>query len=186
MLPVIIDLTYFKVAVIGGGLQAQRRLEMIDAAGASFVSVYAPEASQDMLDLAGDRLIARLPSDEEVSRFNIIYIANIDDMTAERLVSVARAHKTLVNVEDVRPLCDFHVPALVRRGDLLLTASTGGKSPGLARRLKADLEANYPAEWSERLNFISQEREKWRASGDNFKALIDKTNALIDKMKWLK
>ena len=186
MLPVIIDLADFKVAVIGGGLQAQRRLEMVDAAGASFVSVYAPDASDDMVSLAGVRLISRLPLDAEIAACNIVYIANIDDPIAERFVSVARAHKTLVNVEDVRPLCDFHVPAIVRRGDLLLTASTGGKSPGLARRMKADLEANYPPEWAERLERISREREMWRREGDNFKALIDKTNALIDKMKWLR
>ncbi len=61
----------------------------------------------------------------------------------------------LVNVEDVLPLCDFHVPAVVRRGDLLLTASTGGAAPGLARALREWLAQNFGPEWTDRLKDIS-------------------------------
>ena len=49
----------------------------------------------------------------------------------------------LVNVEDRPALCDFHSVAEVRRGDLLLTVSTGGASPGLAARIRARLAAEF-------------------------------------------
>ena len=103
----------------------------------------------------------------------------------ETLTAQARAGKTLVNVEDVKPLCDFHVPALVRRGALLLTVSTGGKSPGLARGLKAKLEEQYPAVWAERLDVLSDRRERWRAEGAGFSELIERTNQLIEAEGWL-
>ncbi len=60
-----------------------------------------------------------------------------------RLAQLARDAGVLVNVEDVPDLCDFHVPAAVRRGDLLLTVSTGGRAPGLSRILREWLETPF-------------------------------------------
>ncbi len=72
----------------------------------------------------------------------------------------------LVNVEDVLPLCDFHVPAIVRQGDLLLTASTGGTAPGLARALREHLAESFGPEWRERLADLAQERARFAARPD--------------------
>ena len=185
MLPVILDVTELTLAIIGAGPQARRRLEMVDAAGAQYVRVFAEDAGEEMQALAGDRLTQSWPSEADIAACHVIYVANVEDALAEQFTAQGRTHKTLVNVEDVKPLCDFHVPAIVRRGDMLLTASTGGKSPGLARRLKTSLEGHYPAEWETRLTELSTRREEWRAQGADFKALIDRTNDIIDEKGWL-
>ena len=185
MLPIVLDVSELTIAIIGSGPQARRRLEMVDAAGADFVRVYAEDAAEEMRVLAGDRLIESWPSQDELAACHIVYIANLDDALQERFTADARAVKTLVNVEDVKPLCDFHVPAIVRRGDMLLTASTGGKSPGLARRLKAKLEKQYPESWGERLDELSRLRDGWRDEGADFKTLIDRSNQVIDEKGWL-
>ncbi len=185
MLPIILDLKDMTLAVIGSGTQAQRRLQMIDAAGAGFVRVYAEAAVDEMRVLAADRLIENWPTDAEIAACDIIYVANVEAALAERVVGVARAHKTLVNVEDVSPLCDFHVPAMVRRGDLLLTASTGGQSPGLARRVKHWLEARFAQDWSARVAEIASARQQWQAEGVSFAELVKRTDALIDEKGWL-
>lgn len=185
MLPLIIDVSELTLAIIGSGPQARRRLQMVDAAGAQFVRVFAENAEDEMRQLAGDRLVEQWPNESEIAACHIIYVANVDDTLAEQFTAQGRANKTLVNVEDVKPLCDFHVPAIVRRGDMLLTASTGGHSPGLARRLKTSLETHYPEEWSERLAELSSRRDAWRAEGADFKTLIDRTNQVIDEKGWL-
>ena len=185
MLPIVLDVSEMTVAIIGSGPQAVRRLEMVDAAGGEFVRVYAEHAEDAMRALAGDRLIESWPSQDDLAACHIVYIANLDDTLQERFTAQARAVKTLVNVEDVKPLCDFHVPAIVRRGDMLLTASTGGKSPGLARRLKAKLEEQYPESWAERLESLSALRDDWRAEGADFKTLIERSNQEIDEKGWL-
>ena len=185
MLPVILDVTDMTIAIIGSGAQARRRLQMVDAAGAEFVLVYAEDAEAEMRELAGDRLIENWPSEADIARCHVIYVASVEDSLAEQFTAQGRAHKTLVNVEDVRPLCDFHVPAIVRRGDMLLTASTGGKSPGLARRLKTALEESFPADWEGRLDELSRLRDDWRAEGADFRQLIDRTNEVIDAKGWL-
>ena len=185
MLPIILDVTDMTIAIIGSGAQARRRLQMVDAAGAKFVLVYAADAEAEMRELAGDRLIESWPSEADIARCQVIYVANVEDSLAEQFTAQGRAHKTLVNVEDVKPLCDFHVPAIVRRGHMLLTASTGGKSPGLARRLKAKLEEQYPASWAARLDELSVLRDGWRNEGADFKTLIDRSNQAIDEKGWL-
>lgn len=185
MLPLILDVRELTLAIVGSGPQARRRLRMVDAAGAQFVRVYAADAEPEMRELAGDRLIDEWPSESDIAACNVIYVANVDDALAEQVTAQGRAHKTLVNVEDVKPLCDFHVPAIVRRGDMLLTASTGGQSPGLARRLKASLEAHYPEAWAERLDRLAQLRATWRDEGADFKTLIERTDRVIDEEGWL-
>ncbi len=185
MIPVILDSHEMTIAVIGSGPQAQRRLQLVDDAGARYVRVFAENPDADMVELAGDRLVSRWPSEDEIAQCHVIYVANVDDSLAEKFTLQGRAAKTLVNVEDVRPLCDFHVPAIVRRGDLVLTVSTGGKSPGLARRLKRELERLFPEVWAERLQALALARDSWRAEGASFKELLQRTDEFIDRGKWL-
>ena len=184
MLPIILDVSCMRIAVIGQGPQAIRRLRLVDAAQAHNVHVYSADADDEFREKAGERLIDRLPTEDELASFNVAYVAGVAEEEEERLTSWARAHKTLINVEDVRPRCDFHVPATVRRGDLLLTVSTGGKSPGLARRLQKDLEHKYPELWAERLNELAAAREAWRAQGLSFSDLISRTDQYIREKEW--
>ena len=87
-----------------------------------------------------------------------------------------------MNVEDRPALCDFHSVAEVRRGDLLLTVSTGGASPGLAARIRARLAAEYGAEWADRLALLREHRAQWRRDGGDVAALTD---ALLQANGWL-
>ena len=68
---------------------------------------------------------------------------------------------------------------------MLLTASTGGQSPGLARRLKADLSEKYPEAWAERVTELAAKRDQWRREGASFGELISRTNDVIDEKGWL-
>ena len=79
-----------------------------------------------------------------------------------QLAALARSERVLVNVEDRPALCDFHSVAEVRRGDLLLTVSTGGASPGLAARIRARLAAEFGPEWAERVALLRGHRAAWR------------------------
>lgn len=185
MLPIVLDMTSLRAAVVGGGVQACRRLQMLDEAGAEGVKVYCPDPSDEMQVLAGPRLERRPICEDDITVLALVFVANESEAEADRITQLARAGKTLVNVEDVKPQCDFHVPALVRRGDLLLTASSGGKSPALARRLKGFLAARFPESWAGYVEQIAAAREDWRAQGLSFKDVTERSNALIDEKGWL-
>ena len=81
------------------------------------------------------------------------------------------------------PLCDFHVPSIIRRGKLLLTASTGGMSPALARRLREFLAARFAPVWADRLEIIGAARHKWRDEGLSFGEVT--TIILSPKLLWM-
>ena len=48
------------------------------------------------------------------------------------------------------------------RGSLLLTVSTGGASPGLAARIRAQLARQFGPEWADRTAHIRRLRDGWR------------------------
>jgi precorrin-2 dehydrogenase/sirohydrochlorin ferrochelatase len=104
---------------------------------------------------------------------------------ATELAALSRAAHVLVNVEDQPALCDFHSVAEVRRGDLLLTVSTGGASPGLAARIRAKLAAEYGSEWGERLALLRDCRSAWRQAGRQPPEVTALTDAVLHANGWL-
>ena len=185
MLPIILDVSSLKVAVIGNGLQAVKRLDMLRDADVSEIDIFSPDPCDEIKAAAGDMVKLHLPTEKDISSYAIIFIANVDAEEAEKLARQAREQGVLVNVEDVKPLCDFHVPSIIRRGKLLLTASTGGVSPALARRLREFLAARFVPVWADRLEIIGAARHKWRDEGLSFGEVTKNTNDLIDKEGWL-
>jgi precorrin-2 dehydrogenase/sirohydrochlorin ferrochelatase len=79
-------------------------------------------------------------------------------------------------------LCDFHSVAEVRRGDLLLTVSTAGASPGLSARIRARLAVQFGHEWGDRLALLRDRRTAWRGQGRDVAA---ETDALLQASGWL-
>lgn len=185
MFPVALDFTVLRAAVAGAGAAAQRRVRLLDEAGAKHVRVFAPDAPPPLSEVAGSRLTARLPEDADLAAIDVLFIADLAPAQAERLAQRARRLRVLVNTEDVRPLCDFHVPAMVRRGDLVLAVSTGGASPGLARRLKRHLADQFGEEWAQYLTEIADARAGWRAEGVALGELAQRTDDLIEQKGWL-
>jgi precorrin-2 dehydrogenase/sirohydrochlorin ferrochelatase len=93
---------------------------------------------------------------------------------------------TLVNLEDVLQHCDFHTPSVVRRGDLLLTVSTAGKSPGLAAAVRQWLERCFGPEWAERVDVLARKRSAWRRRPRGLEELSSLTAAVIQRKGWLR
>ena len=104
--------------------------------------------TRDLVRAAGPALRNFLPGRPDLAALRALWIAGLPDDEAAALAALARSERVLVNVEDRPALCDFHSVAEVRRGDLLLTVSTGGASPGLAARIRARLAADFGPEWA--------------------------------------
>lgn len=186
MIPIIIDPDVTNIALIGRGEIALRRLALLDEGGAARLSVFSDKPSLDLEEAAGNRLLKSLPSPGDLSTFAIVWIADLPLDLAIPLARAVRANGSLVNVEDVKPWCDFHNPALVRRGDLLLTVSTNGQSPGLAARIKRQLGTLFGPEWAERLGKIGRKREAWKRRDRSLEELTHLTDATIDAKGWLR
>lgn len=164
MLPLVLDPAKNAIGLTGSGVPLERRRASLAAAGVTPVAV-GPEAGEA---LAGLR---------------VLYIAGLESAAAELLAQRARRAGVLVNVEDVPALCDFHVPAEVRRGDLLLTVSSGGGSPGLVRLIREWLAARFGREWSGRLDEAKNRRADWQRQGLPPSEILARTRVLA--AEWL-
>jgi precorrin-2 dehydrogenase/sirohydrochlorin ferrochelatase len=185
MLPIALDLARLPVALVGAGAGAVRRLALLDQAGAPEIVVFAAAPDAALEAAAGERLRRRLPGRDDLADRAVLLVCDLPRQQAARLAADGRALKLLVNVEDDTALCDFHMPAIVRRGDLVLAISTGGRSPGLARALKQGLERLLDARWAERLQRLARRRARWRAGGRSARAVSGLTRRLIDHEGWL-
>jgi len=111
------------------------------------------------------RSVAPDAPERALKGLSVLFVAGMDRKASVSLAGRARAAGILVNVEDVPDLCDFHVPAVVRRGDLLISVSTSGRAPGLAKLIREWLERKLGPEWSGHLDAVGRARAAWRAQG---------------------
>jgi precorrin-2 dehydrogenase/sirohydrochlorin ferrochelatase len=167
MLPLVLNPTSIKAALAGQGPARDRRAALLADAGVEV------------------RLLPETVSDGALKGLQLLFVAGLPEGEARELAGRARALGVLVNVEDVLPLCDFHVPAIVRRGELLLTASTGGQVPGLARALREHLADEFGPEWTVRLKELGAARAKWRSQGLSPPEVSRQVRELIVRMGWL-
>jgi precorrin-2 dehydrogenase / sirohydrochlorin ferrochelatase len=169
MLPIVLDPTAIRIGAAGAGEGLKRRLDLLSGAGVQNLAVFD----------------GTTPSREEMAHLAVLFVAGLDAARSRELAVAARASGVLVNVEDQTDLCDFHVPATVRRGDLLFTVSTGGQSPGLSRLLREALERHFGPEWSERMDEIARTRSGWRTAGIDPGGVSERTRALVKARGWL-
>ncbi len=185
MIPIMLDPQRLAIALIGDNEAAARRVGQLVEGGAETLTVYSEAPTDALRQAAGHRLRTGLPAPEALGRYNVVYIVDQPQDRTRRFHAAAKRAGALVNVEDDLRYCDFHSPALVRRGDLVLTVSTGGKSPGLAARLRRHLESAFGPEWAGRLDDLGAKRRGWRADGLALPELAAKTDAAIDREGWL-
>jgi precorrin-2 dehydrogenase/sirohydrochlorin ferrochelatase len=183
--PLALDLALLPVVLTGSGAALIKRLTLLDSENVAGLKVYGPSPQPDLIEAAGERLVPRLPDETEIAACRVLFVAGLPFAQSAELAAIARNLRVLVNVEDTLSLCDFHVPAILRRGDLAISISTGGGSPTLSRRLRGYLGTLFPPEWADRIQRIATQREKMRRDGASMGDVSAETNALIDKEGWL-
>ena len=185
MIGVALNPAALPTAVAGRGDLALRRFRALRAGGARGTLLFTDQPDAATTSEAADALRRRLPGSTDLAGLRALWIAGLpDDCTAE-LATLARAARVLVNVEDQPDLCDFHSVAEVRRGDLLLTVSTGGASPRLAARIRARLTDEYGPEWADRLALLRQHRAAWQRDRHTPSDIAALTDALLQSSGWL-
>src|SRR6185295_13665226 len=169
MLPIVLNSQALKVAVAGKGEGLHRRLKVLSDGAVTPSGVFED----------------RIPRADELTGVHLLFVAGLDEQLSSALAKLARAQGALVNVEDQPALCDFHVPAAVRRGDLLLTASTGGRSPGVSPLVREALERRFGPEWEGHIEELARERLVWRTEAIGPAAVSERTRNYVAAKGWL-
>jgi precorrin-2 dehydrogenase/sirohydrochlorin ferrochelatase len=152
------------VLVVGGGTVALEKVEGLPDAEAD-VTVVAPDVVPELVDRPGVRVEQRPCRSGEAADQRLVAVASSDPAVTAEVAADAEGAGVWVNAADDIANCTFTLPARVRRGDLLLTVSTGGRSPGLASWTRQRLEAEFGPEWATLLDLVAEARDELRTSG---------------------
>ena len=191
--PVFWDIADKKCVVVGGGEVAARKVKRLLNCGAK-VFVVSPQLNLELASLKDAGRVSHIAS-EYLSEFiygATLVVGSTDDEKTNLLISRdARENGIPVNIVDDPQKCDFILPAIVERGDLVIAIGTGGKSPALARHLREELEACYGTEYEIFIQILGRLRSQMTKNvgvGKNwFDALISSgILELIRKKDWEK
>jgi precorrin-2 dehydrogenase/sirohydrochlorin ferrochelatase len=164
--PVNLVLEGRKCLVVGGGAIALRKVEGLLACGAS-VTVVAPSVDERLRQLPGVTVEERRYRAGEVAGYRLAIAATDSSAVNGAVFEDGENAGVWVNGADDPAHCSFTLPSVLRRGSLLLTVSTGGRSPALSRWLRRRLETEIGPEFEVLLDLLASERDRLKAEGQS-------------------
>jgi precorrin-2 dehydrogenase/sirohydrochlorin ferrochelatase len=180
--PIHLDIKNRNCLIVGGGAVGTRKVNTLMECGARVV-VVSPDPTPQLDRLASEGSVTlkkRAYRSEDLAGMFLV-IGATDDESLNRQISedAERAH-ILCNIADRPEVCNFILPSIVRRGDLVITISTSGKSPALAKHLRQKLETQFGREYADFLLLMGAIRQKLLSQDHEPEAHKTLFNQLID------
>ncbi|MCU0592295.1 MAG: bifunctional precorrin-2 dehydrogenase/sirohydrochlorin ferrochelatase [Desulfobacterales bacterium] len=160
--PIQLDIRDRRCLVVGGGGVGTRKARSLIACGGR-VTVVSPTATGELQDLAATgalTLVQREYAGDDLQGMFLVMGATDDEMLNRRIRTDAGRLRILCNIADRPEQCDFILPAVIERGDLVVTVSTSGRSPALAKKLRQDLQAQFGDEYTVFLDLMGAIRKR--------------------------
>ena len=161
-LPIFLKINDRPCLVVGGGKVAARKVRLLARADAS-ITLVSPELCDEVAAAVKKGTLKHVERGFREDDLDgvILVIAATDDAALNRSVSeLARRQGIPVNVVDNPALCSFIMPSIIDRSPLQMAVSTGGKSPVLARLLRARLESFIPAAYGRLASLVDEYRQR--------------------------
>ncbi|WP_027085348.1 precorrin-2 dehydrogenase/sirohydrochlorin ferrochelatase family protein [Cohnella panacarvi] len=151
--PILLNLKDRTCVVIGGGAVAARKARGLLDAGAN-VTIVSPKLNPELSELAEAGRIRHVPkayADGDLEGAMLVFAATDSPEANAAVLSEANRRGIPANAADGGEAGDFIVPAVLRRGDLVLTASASGSGPAVASRIIGELRDRYGPEYADYL-----------------------------------
>jgi len=165
-LPIFMDLRGKRTLLVGDGVMAARKADLLLRSG-SDLTVVAPALGSEMLTLKEQyefKHQSRPLSEGDLQGCVLAFGSSEDEALNEQLYEFAKRAAIPVNISDKTESCDFIMPALVDRSPLTIAISSGGSSPLLVRQLKARFETMIPAAYGKLAEFAGSYRDRIKLS----------------------
>jgi len=160
--PVNLDMRNRKCLVVGGGAVGTRKVMTLLECGAK-VTVVSTDITEKLQELSDSDIIKLEKRPFHISDLDEMFlvIGATDNQEINRKIhSEAERLGILCNIADRPEDCNFILPAIVNRGDLIIAISTSGKSPAFAKKMRKDLEKQFGTEYAEFLKLMGGIRNK--------------------------
>jgi precorrin-2 dehydrogenase/sirohydrochlorin ferrochelatase len=181
--PVMLELAGRRCVVIGELAVREGKVEGLVAAGADDIVVVAPrpEDRLGVLTLMDGVAVRRRGwRPEDLDGAFLVVASSPEPAERTAIAREARRRQALVNVMDDIPNCDWSAPGVVRRGELVVAIATGGASPALSRKLRAQLSSAFGEEWAEVLAVLRTVRTETLASLPDLRTRAQRWAAALD------
>ncbi|MFC5652071.1 bifunctional precorrin-2 dehydrogenase/sirohydrochlorin ferrochelatase [Paenibacillus solisilvae] len=161
--PLYVNLRGRRCIVIGGGSVSERKVRGLLDSGADMVTVIAPAASPGLAELAAKgsiQLLSREYQEEDLTGAFLVFAATDRREINEAVSRAGTRLGLLVNVADNADEGGFITPSVIRRGELLLSITTGGASPSLTALIRQELAEHYGHDYGQRVELLRLLRQK--------------------------
>jgi precorrin-2 dehydrogenase / sirohydrochlorin ferrochelatase len=158
--PVFLDITDKKCLVVGGGKVAERKVTLLLQFNIHVI-VVSPVMTKALLKLGEESKIEysqRTYTAKDLDNIALVF-ACTDNNAINNKIRKEAAHKNIpVNVVDSPDMCDFIVPSIVKKGDLMIAISTSGELPLLSKKLRQKIEEVVTDDYLEYLHIMGEFR----------------------------
>jgi precorrin-2 dehydrogenase / sirohydrochlorin ferrochelatase len=180
--PVMLDIRDRLAIVVGGNALAAEKVAALVASGAH-VRVIAMEFSAELLALAEQEKITlqrkAYATGDLAGAFVVVAVATEQKMI-EAIWQETQQHGQPVNIADVPQYCSFILPSILRRGHLTIAVSTEGASPGLAKRIRQQLEETFSPAYGAYVDLAALARRYLRQQGVSYQARDEFVQDLVN------
>ena len=165
--PIFVDLDGRRSVVVGGGPIAERKVQGLRGAGAT-VTVVSPDLTAGLTGMVANAEISHVERRfraGDLAGAHLAIVAVNDRRVRRAVAQEARRLRIWLNSADDPELCDFILPAVLRRGPLAIAVATGGASPALSRVVRDWLDVELPADLEELAAAAAAVRRNLRTGG---------------------
>jgi len=158
--PILINLKRFPCLVIGGGDVALRKVQTLLIFNAK-ITVLSPKickALEEIINANEIKTISKPYSKEHIKNYKIIFSATNNHQINKQVHDDCRKENKLLNVVDVPDLCDFILPAVVKRGKLTISVSSQGSAPFYAKEIKNKIDHIFPSYYEDLIDLAGNFR----------------------------
>ncbi|MBF0531966.1 MAG: bifunctional precorrin-2 dehydrogenase/sirohydrochlorin ferrochelatase [Candidatus Omnitrophica bacterium] len=143
-MPVCLRLKGAECLIVGGGNVAWRKIKVLKKFGAALTCI-SPEFVAPLEKWGREGKVCcqyrRYPQNLSLKKYQLVFAATDDPAVNRRVAADAARAKILVNVADQSAPGTMIMPAILKRKYFLISVSTGGRSPALAKQLRDKLDA---------------------------------------------
>lgn len=164
--PIVVRLAGRPVLVVGGGVIALRKTEGLVASGAT-ITVVSPDFADGFESLEGVTLVQRRYEPADLDGAWLVVAATNDPVVQQQIFDECETRGVFCNAVDDPDRCSFILPAIERRGPVIVAVSTQGRSPSLAKYLKQHLAAAIPENIEHLADELVAKRKAIQAAGES-------------------